>query len=90
MYNSQTTKVISSFEDSFDVLSSLESLIKATQNSCLNKECFSIYYNLSSKEKFTLSEERNHYINLLTIALDKVSSLKEIYVAIEKELSYLK
>lgn len=90
MCKSQATRVLSSFDDSFDVLFSLESLIKATQNSCLDKECSSIYYNLPQKEKIILSEERNHYINLLSIALDKISSLKEIHLDIEKELTYLK
>lgn len=76
-------------ESIYDQLFHLESIIKITKNACLDKEFQSVYYNLSSKAKYTLSEERNNYINMLTIALDKISELKAINDNIENELSCL-
>ena len=74
--------IIMQFED----LSQLESVIKLTKDVCLNKELFSQYYNLTKSEQLLLSEERNHYINMLTIALDKILKLKELLIFIEKSL----
>ena len=74
------------FEESFDELFSLETIIKLTQESCFIREEDSIYYNLPHDEKLILSEERNHYINMLTIALDKVTRLKKISTQIEREI----
>lgn len=62
--------------NSYCELETLESIIELTKKYCLYNELDSIYYNLASIEKLALSEERNHYINLLTIAIEKISSLK--------------
>ena len=73
------------FENTFDELHSLESIIKLTHEACLEKELDAVYYT-SNKG---LSEERNHYINMLSIALDKITQLKEINILIEEELTQL-
>ena len=77
------------FEESFDELFSLETIIKLTQESCFIREEDSVYYNLPQDEKIILSEERNHYINMLTLALDKVHRLKKVSTKIEQEISVL-
>ena len=77
------------FDVSFDMLSSLESIIKMTQKVCLDKEISSVYYNLPYNQKITLSEERNHYINMLSLALDKITSLKEYNFNLEKKFANL-
>ena len=82
-------EILSCFENTFEVLFSLETIIKVTQNNCLDKEVCAKYYNLPAKEQCILSEERNQYINMLTLAMDKVSRLKEINLVIEQELSRL-
>lgn len=82
-------KVYLCCENSFSKLYFLESLIKTTKDVCLEREFSSKYYNLPNKDKFILSEERNHYINMLTMALDKVAELKEINNEIENEIQYL-
>ena len=85
----QNTDLLSSFDSSFDTLMTLESIIKITQANCRDKEIYSVHYDLPTKDKKMLSEERNHYINMLNLALDKVSNLIEINLIIEKELSKL-
>ena len=90
MDNIQAQKVLSNFDDTFELLFSLESIIKIVHESCLDKEVYSKHYNLTSKEKLDLSIERNNYINLLTIALDKISNLKRKNLILEESLSNLK
>ena len=80
--------VITCFEDSFTELYYLESLIKLTKEACLEREISANYYNLSDIDKLNLSEERNHYINMLTMALDKVSNIKAISLDMEKCIPY--
>lgn len=86
MEGMKDTRVLSYCEKCFDELFILESVIKLTKEACLEKEFGANYYELTKKNKRALSEERNHYINLLTIALDKVEKLKSININIEKEV----
>ena len=72
----------------YDELFTLESIIKLTKDVCLKKEFTAIYYELTENNKIALSEERNHYINLLSIALDKVEKLKTLNLTLENEASY--
>lgn len=81
--------VLSCFQTTFDELFLLESIIKLTKESCLDREVTSQYYNLSEEKKRHLSEERNNYINMLSIALDRVKILKDINNQIEEEITYL-
>ena len=71
----------------YDELFTLESIIELTKEACLKKEFTAIYYELTENNKIALSEERNHYINLLSIALDKVERLKNINLSLENEAS---
>ena len=81
--------ILSCFQTTFDELFLLESIIKLTKESCLDREVTSQYYNLSEEKKRHLSEERNNYINMLSIALDRVKILKDINNQIEEEITYL-
>ncbi len=81
--------VLACFESTFDELFLLESVIKLTKEACLDREVSSQYYNLPEEKKRYLSEERNNYINMLSIALDRVKNLKEINSQIEEEIAYL-
>ena len=76
-------------DDYYNNLYYLESIIKMTKNVCQEREFSSIYYNLPQKDIHVLSEERNHYINMLDLALDRVSDLKEINYNMENELTKL-
>ena len=81
--------ILSCFQTTFDELFLLESIIKLTKESCLDREVTSQYYNLSEEKKRYLSEERHNYINMLSIALDRVKILKDINNQIEEEITYL-
>lgn len=81
--------VLTQFDATFNELFALKSIIKLTREICLDKEVNSFYYNLSEEYKKSLSEERNHYINMLSIALDKVANIENISETIEKEIPSL-
>ena len=89
MKKSANQKILSFFDDSIEIIYTIESVIELTKSACLNKELTSKYHNLTSNEIFFISKERNHYINMLSIVLDKVNHLKQINNEIEKELSLL-
>lgn len=55
-------------EKIFDELAKVENILYTTMKSCINKECNSEYYvNCNSSN---ISEERNSYITMLSIALE--------------------
>ena len=56
---------------------------------CFEKENNSIYYNLCNEKIIKLSNERNHYINLLSIAIEKLKIITDINETLEQEfISY--
>lgn len=83
-------KIITSLDNSMNELFTLESILILTKESCQEKEFCSVYYGLSNELKSNLSEERNHYINMLTIALDKISNIKRNIILAENDICYLK
>lgn len=76
-------------EDSIDQLLCLKSIIKTTQESCLERENSARYYNLSQEYKLSLSEERSQYIDMLNVALDKLSNVITLNTNIENEINEL-
>ena len=76
MYNFCVKKVLSNFENVFELLESLETILKMTYHICLEKEIMSIYYDLEQDDLLKLSQESNDNINMLQIAIDKVKKLK--------------
>ena len=72
-----------------DTLFSVETIIKLMLEYCLAREIKSIHYDLSSKDKKILSEERNHYITMLNIALEKLQELKELNQELEDKITVL-
>lgn len=56
----------------------IESLIRFTKTACEEKEFNSRYYELADWKRLNLSSERNHYINVLSIALEKINGLKTL------------
>lgn len=79
-------KVQLSCDDCFNQLYYLESILTLTKESFLEKEFSANYYDLPQKYKLVLSAERNNCINMLTLALDRVSNIKKISTIIEREI----
>lgn len=71
-------------DSSIDELFKLESLIRFTKEACLSKEINANYYDLDGLNKLKLSEERNDYINSLSIVEEKIGLLRERFINNEK------
>lgn len=70
-------------ESTIDDLFMMESLINLTKESCIKKELESVYYNLDKDMQLKLSNERNNYINLMSIAEEKILHLINKYTKLE-------
>lgn len=84
MYCNKNEKLTRNFEVIFDGICKIESIVKLTQKACQEQELLSNYYSLPNGEKFQLSQERNHYINMLAITLTCVEDLKNSYLNLEQ------
>ena len=69
-------------ESILEELLTVESLVQAIMNSCLSKECSAQYY-IGTEISSRLSEERNCYINMLGVALEKIKSIRKLNEKIE-------
>ena len=83
MSNDRHNLLMTNFESIFEKIFMLESVIKLTLNSCKEKEFKAEYYNIEFNNIINLSEERNNYINMLTIALEKLEQIKTISSSFE-------
>lgn len=83
MKKSICTQAVNDLNESIiEELLTVESLVQATMEACLTKECSSQYY--SGKDVTSkLSEERNSYINMLSVALEKIKNIRLLNSAIE-------
>ena len=63
-------------------LCSVESLVETTLESCLRKECDAQYYQ-GEDTTSKISAERNTYINMLEIALEKIKNIQKLNGQIE-------
>lgn len=76
-------------EEAFNEIYKTKAIVKALMTCCQNREFKGEYYNLTKNLKYMLSEERNEYLSLLGIALDKLHRLITINCSLENELSLL-
>ena len=90
MVKYQIQENFTSYEKVYELLSSLESIVKLTLSYCQDKELQSVYYNLLDDEKFILSNERNHYINMLSLSLERITELKNLNNFLEENFFRLK
>ena len=76
--------IINFYEKGFDELYTINTLISMTQNSCMDMEFKGQYYGATKEQANKLSDERNNYITMLNLALNKLENLKQIFLAQEK------
>ena len=82
-----TNEVQSELNVVLSELYTLESIIELIKDTCLEKELSLKYYGLKNCELLKLSTERSHYINLLSICLDKINNLKKVNENLELNFS---
>lgn len=80
MDKNKIQKFLLYLDDSFEKLSILESVLYMTLNYCLNSE------NSQKLICTNIASEKSNCINMLTIALEKLSCIKDSNESIEREL----
>lgn len=79
-------KLLYYYQNVFNELYIIETIVKMTKDSCLEREFNGEYYGTSGEYSAQLSAERNSYINMLTILSEKVSILIDMNTSAENEL----
>ncbi len=77
----------SKYEQAFNELYILNSLINTTKILCEDREFKGKYYNIDLEKAKMLSEERNEYINMMSVLSDKIKHVINLYLALEKEFT---
>lgn len=74
-------------QDTFDEITILDSLLSAIQELCLNLELNSQYYENTENFMLKLSEERNKYISLSSVARQRLKKIELINSQLEDNLT---
>lgn len=87
MNNQHEKEFFSIFQESFNELYTLRSLITVIRCLCEDKEFKGEYYGLEKNEIQKLSAERNDYINLLYILVDKTANIINLNLELERQIA---
>ncbi len=63
-------------QDAYEELNVIDSILYAIQEACLNLEMKSEYYNTKEPSTLKISEERNRYIHLASIARERIKKIE--------------
>lgn len=72
-------------QNAYEELIRIDSLLCAIQDSCLNLELQSEYYDSPDNSILKISEERNRYINLTSIAREKIKNIETLNTQMENK-----
>lgn len=75
-------------EASFNELYVIDTILQMTKKSCQDFEFSGQYYGLAENMALELSAERNNYINMFNLLLERTSNLMALNLSIEKRLCY--
>ena len=86
--NNNTNKIcINLCQNTYDEITIIDSLLSAIQELCLNLELNSQYYENTENFIFKLSEERNKYISLSSVARQRLKKIETINMQLEDKLT---
>ena len=74
------------YEQSFQKMYVLNSIITLAKESCEERENKGIYYGIKPEKIKLISDERHNYINALSVACDIISNIMKIYISAEQEI----
>lgn len=79
-------KFVCFYQELFNELYVIETIVNMTRNSCLEQEFNGQYYGTTGENSAQLSAERNNYINMLTILSEKISNIMNLNLSAEREV----
>ena len=88
MKSTKPKNICKFYQDAFSEMYIVNTLINVAKNNCQEKEFKSEYYGIPMKYISCISDERNDYINILSVVADKLSHLIELYLLHENEFNY--
>ncbi len=86
MCNFNVKRTLASFDEIFDLISFLETIIRFTKENCIHKE-LDPFNELSIEAQKRIHTERCDYVNMLSIALNKLEQIKSISSNMEEYIS---
>lgn len=89
MEQNRMSAVLSCHNELFDEFHHTNALIYATLSSCQEREFKGEYYGIPPQFISMISNERNEYISLLTIATDKLKYINKLNLNMEREITSL-
>ncbi len=79
-------KFICFYQELFNELYVIDSIVSMTKSCCLEREFSGQYYGATGENSAQLSAERNNYINMLTILSEKLANVINLNITAEREL----
>lgn len=86
MSKKHSSSVLSFYQETFNELYKIDSLIQVTRTNCESIEFSGQYYGIPAEMISLLSAERNNYINILTILSERVSNIIDKGILLENEI----
>ena len=74
------------YEQSFQKMYVLNSILTLAKESCEERENKGIYYGLKPDKIKQISDERYNYINALSVASDIISNIMKLYLKAEQNI----
>lgn len=79
-------KLLSIYQQAFNELCVIDSIVQLTRKSCEDYEFSGQYYGISYEMVARLSAERNNYINMLNIVSERITNIINLNLSMEKEI----
>ena len=80
------SQLLSFYQETFNELYKIDTLVQVTRSNCENIEFSGQYYGIPREMVALLSAERNNYINMLTILSERISEIINKGILIEDEI----
>ena len=73
-------------QNTYEEIIMLESLISLVHETCLNLELNAEYYEDIEDSVLKINEERNRYLNILSMAQEKLKNIEKLNTKLEEEI----
>ncbi len=74
------------YEKIFNEVYYADTIVEMLRQACQDKEFSGQYYGISKEIALKLSEERNHYINMLDLLSERITNIKTLNLLLEQAI----